>query len=273
MSSALIKMEQRRIQRLIDLAEDAENSEAVGTLDLCRRRNSIYCYENLRRNGQRLKRSYLGKADSDAVRAHCEKKYRRELLARLRANKGLLESMSCNYQSLDPAAILSVLPSSYSRIASKMFIDRRYEELKKWASADYEVNLIAFPKAINRARDGRRVRSKGEEISYNMLLDRGIPFRYDSIMSITGEQGDTKKVSPDFLIQCYDGSFMIIEHLGIMGNLSYAYEFGRKCYWYFQEDYVLGRNLFLTSDDPDGGTDSECISKVIDQVERVFWGY
>ena len=47
-----------------------------------------------------------------------------------------------------------------------------------------------------------------------MLYYAGIPFRYDSPLTVIDEWGNEKTVYPDFLIQCYNGSFIIIEHFG-----------------------------------------------------------
>ena len=47
----------------------------------------------------------------------------------------------------------------------------------------YEKNPREYPRTVNIAKDGTRVRSKSECIVYNALLDAGIPFRYDPVMS------------------------------------------------------------------------------------------
>ena len=273
MSNHLIKLEQRRIQRLIDLAREKEENAEPGSLYVKTVGGSVYCYESFYEKGRRVRKRYLGGRDSEAVHRHCGLKFRRELMRRLEENRELLEVLEKNYNELDASSVIGMLPGAYSKVSSNMYVDEKYRELKTWADMDYPVNSIPFSKSKNYARDGRRVRSKGECIIYNMLLDREIPFRYDSLMKITKENGQSKVLSPDFLINCYDDSRVVIEHLGRMDDLKYALDYGDKCYWYFQAGFVPGRNYFVTSDDLNSGTDSNAIARVIDQVERMFWGY
>lgn len=272
-STDVIKIEERRIQRLIDLVSSIDCDSDAGSLGINRRGDSIYCYESLRTEGKRTKKRYLGTPFSEAVRQHCGKRYRAELMRRLHSNQKLLRSLSSGYLSLDNSAIVAALPSSYGRLPREAFIDERYEELKAWAAADYEKNGAKFPKAANYARDGTRVRSKGECIVYNLLTERGIAFRYDCIITVTDQGGFNKSLSPDFMIQCYDGTFVIIEHLGWLSDKRYALDYGDKCYWYMQQGFVPGKNFFVTSDDINGGTDSETVESVVSRVEQLFWGY
>lgn len=267
-----IKMELRRIQRLIDLNHSGEISQKLGSLCFEKRGDHTYCYQAIYENGKRIEKRYLGSPDSDAVRKYCSLRYRQELLRRIHLNQKLLQKAESTYLMCDPSSIYSSLPAACSKISSEAFIDERYEELKAWASADYQKNMAPFPKTVNYAKDGTRIRSKGECIKYNLLLEKGIPFRYDSIMTITDKDGFRKNLSPDFLIKCYDGTYVIIEHLGWLGDKKYALDYGDKCYWYLHKGFVPGKNSFVTSDDEDGGTDSASIESVISRVEEIFWG-
>ena len=130
---------------------------------------------------------------------------------------------------------------------------------------------MPFPESENYAKDGTRLRSKGECIWYNLLQERGILFRLDCALELCDKQGNQKTLYPDFLIQCLDGSFIIVEHLGYMGDLSYAIGFGEKSYWYFQDGFVLGRNYFATSDEPGFGTNSQMIALLVDRIEEMFY--
>ena len=117
------------------------------------------------------------------------------------------------------------------------------------------------------------MRSKGECIYYNMLQEYLLPFVYDCYKEFTGERGETRRFCPDFLIRCLSGRLIIIEHLGRLDDLSYAIDFGKKCYWYIQSGFVLGKNFFVTSDDVYGGTDSRAILEVVEKVTAMFYNY
>ena len=275
-----IKSAQKQIQRLDHLLGPEEISKNYGRLYLDQRGNELYCYERVFKKGELVKKEYLGPCDSPRVKEFCSIEYRRELKRRLIFNADLLERTLSELKDCSPTSIVGALPracqlamSRYEHLWESSFVNERYEELKKWASDDYEKNTMEFPDSENYAKDGTRVRSKGECVIYNILLDMGIPFRYDSIIKVSDQQGRIKHLSPDFMIQCFDGNFIVIEHLGQLGDMRYAMTYGDKCYWYLQGGFVLGKNYFVTSDDANHGTDSEAISKILCLVEKLFYGY
>ena len=73
------------------------------------------------------------------------------------------------------------------------------------------------------------------------------------------------------LIQCYDGSMIIIEHLGMLEDMDYADRFRNKLRYYLREDYVAGDNFFITSDDIDHKTNSAMILRTLSLVEAQFF--
>ena len=276
----LIKVEQKRIQKLIDLTGNDDKAAPPCRLRVERRGNGLYCYEltyTKDKKGRHAHKRYLGKPDTASVRAHICARLNMERLARLRHDQVLLDRLTRSSQDYSREAILSALPRSY-RMACEANpagdeFGQRYEELKQWASADYPRNTAPFPKAENYAKDGTRTRSKGETIWYDSLLDLGVLFWYDCVITITDRFGNKKTVSPDFLIQCFDGSFIIIEHLGRLHDKGYAIDYGEKCYWYLHEGFILGKSFFVTSDDLNGGTDSRMIEAQAQQVACLFFGY
>lgn len=273
-----LKTEQRRIQRFIDLTGSdqplqMENAAHRGCLSVDRRGDSVYCYEVSRGTGSPRRKKYLGDPDSPQVKSLIDARFREEKLRRLRKNAQLLEKMEAQYLDYDPEAVLSALPRTYQGLTSDDRFNQRYEEIRQWAAEDYPRNASPFPQAKIFAKDGRRMRSKGECIFYNLFAEHRLPNRYDSIITIADREGNVKKVSPDFVVQCLSGKLIIIEHLGWYSGMKYGYNFGEKCYWYLQGGFVLGENFFVTSDDANGGTDSQMIQKVVRQVERMFYGY
>lgn len=322
-----IKLEQKRIQRLIDLTPPLQPLHESGScaLNVARRRNTAYYYGLWRAPGAPVRKEYLGTAQSPRVRQLVTARYRDEMMRRLEHNSQLLQKLDDGFLDYDDEAILAALPATYRDAAaanrnaaatqnaarphqgnaaamrsngrtidssSKTMggsanavdgntlsftsgihcFDQRYEEICQWA-ADYERNSAPFPKAEIYAKDGTRMRSKGECIIYNIFDERRLPNRYDSVITIFDHDGHSRDLSPDFLIQCLDGSLIILEHLGWSSGLKYGYDFGEKCYWYLQSGFVLGKNFFVTSDDVNGGTDSRMVLKVVEQVERLFYGY
>ena len=262
-----LKREQKRILRLADLTADVEKCDELGVLILNRRGSKTYCYK---RDDEVAKR-YIGMADSEAAKQFVRNRYLKEKRSRIITDQQLVEKMMREYQDYSFEAVMAALPASYKAIANEDFNDQRYEEIKAWANADYPVNPAPFSNAEIYARDGRRVRSKGEGLHLNTLLDLGIPYRYDCLMKFKDQNGRIRELSPDVLIQCFNHQLVIIEHAGMLSDPAYAVRFGEKCHIYLQNGFVLGKNFFVTSDDKYGGTDSEAIYRVALEVERLFY--
>jgi len=263
-----MKREQKRILRLVDLTADVENCDKHELLLLDKRGSRTYCYK---RDCKGVK-TYLGTAESEEARRLMRNRFLREKRKRLLKDQNLIEKVMQGYQDYSYDAVMSALPGSYRALADEDFNNKRYEEIKVWANDDYPVNEMPFPDAEIYTRDGRRVRSKGECLHLNILAELGIPARYDWLMTFEDQHGETKTLSPDIVIQCFNRSLVIIEHLGRLFNMGYSMKFGEKCYWYQQGGFVLGKNFFVTSDDKYGGTDSQAIWQVALEVERLFYG-
>ena len=269
-----IKTEQKRIQRLIDLSGPCEaDSHKRGNLYLKEQESRIYAYERSCSKGKPEKKVYLGTLESESVRELVSIKYKAQKLARLQYDQKLLEKLERQYRRYDFASIISEMPKAYQIAAKGDIYNQRYEEIRAWAEADYPKNTYPFPEAEIYAKDGTRLRSKGECIWYNLLQERGILFRNDCEIEFYDQQGNCKKLCPDFLIMCMDGTLIIVEHLGRMGDLAYAMRFGESSHFYFQKGFVLGKNYFVTSDDPKYGTDSQMIARLVDRIEEMFYGF
>ena len=267
--SRAIKKEQKRIQRVIDLIDGIQTGEA-GSLITRRRGKNVYYYEQICKNGK-CKQQYLGKADAEELDRFVKQKFLKELLKKEVYNQGLLDQLEKDYQNTEPESVWDSLPKDYHQFRERNYIDSRYDELKRWANDSYRKNTAPFPKAEHYAIDGTRVRSKGECIIYNLLYERGIPFRYDPVLEFTDDRGETRSYSPDFLIQCYDGTLIIIEHLGRLYDINYALDFGTKSRWYLFGEFVFGKNYFVTSDNVRGGIDCESIEEVVELIIRRFY--
>lgn len=256
-----IKNEQRRIQRLIDLTTPSQPlpEEESGWLSIKHVGNQTYCYQVRNNSEGKTEKKYLGTCQSAPVRAWVDHRFRDEKLRRLERDAALLEKLETQYQAYDVSAIQAALPKTYRGLLSEDQFSERYRQLQAWASAEYERNSAPFPKAQIFAKDGTRMRSKGECMFYNIFDERSLPNRYDCVLRFIDRNGREMLMSPDFLIQCFDGSYIIIEHLGWYSGLKYGVNFGE--------------NFFVTSDDANGGTDSRMIMDVVRQVERKFYGY
>lgn len=58
------------------------------------------------------------------------------------------------------------------------------------------------------------------------------PLPYEFLLKVTDDWGNERNLYPDFMIQCYDGSLIIIEHLGGLAMESYRLDFGTRARLY-----------------------------------------
>ena len=217
---------------------------------------------------------YLGDANSERLKMMARSSYKHELKKLVRHNIKVLQKALKEYRRFGREDVLAKLSPCLHDVMFDTDFDVVMRDLRKWMMEDYNKNPREFPKAKIFAKDGRRVRSRGECIIYNLLLDLGIPFRYDSVIELKRKNkfGDleTYYESPDFLIRCPDGKEIIIEHAGLLSSSQYAMDLANKLQAYQLNGYMLGQTLFVTSDTVDGGINSQEISILIDRIREHF---
>ena len=176
-----------------------------------------------------------------------------------------------------------LLYTAITRQKDKLYIlyDEEAYNLKKYSSGEYSdiaqryTDLFEAPKIveindkyyeenlIHKTKNGIMVRSKSEVVIANMLCDNGIEdFLYEAKL----ELGDSYKL-PDFTFKdAASGTYIIWEHLGMLGNEEYrkAWEEKKKLYATFGFTEENG-NLIVTSDSLDGGIDSQVIQEKIEE--------
>ncbi|MEE1169972.1 MAG: hypothetical protein UHP11_04615 [Anaerovoracaceae bacterium] len=263
----ILESERNQMKKLIMSSEKSLSGYEHGTLT----NNGPFYYKQIRKNGK-THRSYLGKWDSEAVQKFKTSEMTRCRLKVLRQNIQLINDFLEKYLDYDWMSLNAYLPPKLAGVKLVYPFDQQYSDLISWASEKYEKNQTPFSDTIILANDGTRVRSKGECLWYNALLDSGIPFRYEPVITVIDEFGKETSQSPDFLIKCPDDSYIAIEHLGMLAYGRYAYRFSVKLQNYIRSGFVPGENLILTSDDMNGGFDCRVIERSIAYIRNRISG-
>ena len=255
-----------------DLAEDpaAPGKHAV---ILKHKDGNDYYWDITTTNGKREPR-YLGDAGSEKLQKVARSSYKKVLMQVVKHNIIVLKKAAKSYRPVTRSAVIAKLSPCLQNLRFDAEYDTIMKELKEWANEDYQHNPKPFKDTVILAKDGTRVRSKSECIIYNILLEAGIPFHYDPVMTFKrlNMHGEIEEYSesPDFLIKCPDESYIIIEHAGMLTLPQYAADLANKLQIYQLNGYFMGYSLFVTSDDIEGGIDSQEISKIIDCIRRRF---
>ena len=85
---------------------------------------------------------------------------------------------------------------------------------------------------------------------------------------LKGKSGAIYTLCPDFQFKCKDGSYIILEHLGNLGDDKYAHDNMMKIQKYLDCGFVIGVNLFFTSDNAEGHTDETAIIDTLETIKK-----
>lgn len=117
---------------------------------------------------------------------------------------------------------------------------------------------------IHRTHDNTLVRSKGEALIYNYLLELGVTFIYELPLRIRID-GKDKLLLPDFTLlseRDYKTVFYL-EHQGMMSVPKYRAKFNDTVYKYWLNNYIPERDVFFTFDSPNGAFDDTPVKSIV----------
>ena len=120
--------------------------------------------------------------------------------------------------------------------------------IQSFLATEYEKKGFFDGAPVILTENGERVRSKSEKIIADKLSSMGIPYLYECPLYL-------KKIGwihPDFtLLDVRERTTVILEHFGLMQDLSYVAQAMRKVDCYIYDGYVPGDRLLITHE---GGT-------------------
>ena len=65
------------------------------------------------------------------------------------------------------------------------------------------------------------------------------------------------------MILCFDGSLIIVEHLGMLDKEDYLLNTFRRIHLYLINGFKLNKNLFLTADHAKGKIDAQAVDELV----------
>ena len=226
----------------------------------CTSKGTVY-NRVFRCNGKQQKVK-LGGADNAEVIRIKQRKYDDEMCGNLKKDIELLEKIDGKFLPYDPDSIDAQLGEVYRDVTGLVNKAPGIVDKEEWDRI-VKKNGYQMPKDPNIAPDGLDTRSKSEIIVYGILKGYGLVVKYDYEIRLIDETGHQISVSPDFIILCNDGSLIIIEHLGIMDDLSYLDKKIKMIHLFQINGYKLNDNLFLTSDYAKGKIDARVIDELV----------
>lgn len=215
---------------------------------------------------------YLGTRDNHDVKKIKEAHYLQLSVRELQREIRLIENLLSWCRGLSYEDINNRLSKAYRNalIAHPQSESSFAREWKK-TMEDYKRTIPPFrpEELIHKTRDGNYVRSKGEALIYNYLLELGITFVYEYPLTIRLGYKESR-LWPDFMIlsEIDFKTVIYIEHQGMMSDQLYRERFKERVYKYWINNYLPERDVFFTFDLPNGGFDDTPIRSIIQRYIR-----
>ena len=215
---------------------------------------------------------YLGNRDNDDVIKIKEAHYLQLSVTELQREIRLIENMlswcrSVSYEDINNRLNKAYRNAPISHPHNASAIAKEWKESKE----DYKRSIPPYKpeELIHKTRDGTYVRSKGEALIYNYLLELGVTFVYEYPLSVRLGYKESR-LWPDFMIlsEIDYKTVIYIEHQGMMNDSQYRERFKEKVYRYWINNYLPERDVFFTFDMPNGGFDDTPIRSIIQRYIR-----
>ena len=260
--------EQIKVYRIkLDLYDDLHKGTLVRSF---RSTGQAYYYlQHYDENGKK-KMEYIGKDGCELVNRYKAKRFFEETLGRLEHNRKIFQMAAGGLVDCSLEAIREDLPKAYKELPAECFVDYRQEEFFRQTD-EYPRNPLRNDNP-NIASDGTKTRSKGELIIYDDLRYSTLHGKYDVKIRRCGISGAYHNLYPDFLFKGQDGREIAWEHLGMTDTNDYANRLRDKIAEYLDCGFIVGDNLFFTSDSLSHTTDEVMIIDMIDTMKRKVYG-
>lgn len=208
----------------------------------------------------------LCKTDDKAIQLARELSLKHFLQNQLANNNQRIRALSEFEQNYpDPPAVSlreNGMCEDYHAFLESCFAHKR-SQLKQWMNEPYEKSTNHPENLIFEANNGILMRSKSEVLIANMLLERGIPFRYEQALHC-----GSAVYYPDFtILNPADMTTLIIwEHFGGMDSELYLFKNMGKFEAYCREGFYYGKNLIVTFESKAAPLTEETVALRIDEM-------
>lgn len=206
-------------------------------------------------------RKYIGNAEEKTVRQLKLRRFLEESMRDIAANIKRITGLLEKFRPVNPEAVIGRLPKSYRADFFPDIPGFDFARSDDWDITDYPKSRRHPEQLKHTTLKGDKVRSKSELNIANMLYMKGIPYHYEEPVRLDGYT-----VAADFKIAVRsENRFVLLEHIGMLGDEDYEELFVRKFIGYVRCGYVPWRDVFFTFDEGDGNLDTLFLSKLIDK--------
>ncbi len=213
-------------------------------------------------------RKYIRRSNRKLLRQITGSRFLKEKINILESNIAAIEKILDKLNDYSDDAIISSLPVTYSRAINYL---RETDPAKGVIQSENpknrdELNVICS--------NCLRVRTKGELIIAEVLIELGVDFRYEKALELVEKipqpdgsfRYNTITVYPDFTIFFPDGSVLYWEHAGLYDKESYRKKQHKKFDNYYDNGIYPPKNLIITMDSQDKPIDNIAIRNIVEAM-------
>ena len=253
----MLKMIGRELQRIQDIIAEAErilDNSPEGKLR-CAINKGCYQYY--------LGKTYLGKGKREFAQKIAQKEYCEKLKIEIVKYERILKQLNDLYAERDLGHIYEELHPGRKMLFQPLV--KPVEDVKR----DFE-NIIYLGKPFDEndrteyyTIKGERVRSKSEKIIADELYRFGIACKYEMPLELK-VWNKSIVIYPDFIaLNQRTGKQWIIEHLGMMTNMTYYENTMFKLDTYEKNDILIGRDLIILHETSSNPLNTKILAKYI----------
>ncbi len=224
--------------------EEALEKAPPGKIHVSRTAHGVQFY--LRRESSEKSGKYIHKSEISMIKQYLQKAYDEKI------NKLVTVEVQCLKKLIDKSEnTIDKIQKAYSSFPTEVkelitpidVSDEDYVQL--WLKEPYQRKLIPEYLPFFETKRKERVRSKSELNIANALADKGIPYKYECPLKLSG--GGI--IHPDFtVLDVKRRKVLYWEHRGMLDDKEYAKNSVQRLKSLMKEDIFIGVNLIITEE-------------------------
>ena len=167
----------------------------------------------------------------EIIRQLADKEYAKKAIEMIEKNGELLRYLESHMTEVNPETVISMLKPAYKTLPPGTFSfdsreidkDSKWKMQAEWAMQNYEQSRYKTAERCLQTSRGLYVRSKSELVVAERLYHYGVPFRYEQVILIGGNE-----LAPDFSFLDRSKKEFYLEYCGMMDNPEYVKGFMTK---------------------------------------------
>lgn len=247
---------QKELGRIISKCEYALKDGPDGGLRVSVKKGYVQFFEVNESSG--CDGVYIPKGQTAKVKGLANKEYYEKVLKDAQKEKALIDKLLA-FEELEPVGrVYGKMHKEKQKLVWPIELPNDMNK-EKWESHDYNKMGISPGQFCKKTKKGELVRSDAEMRIADLLLEYGVPFKYEFPW-----QNSTGKRAPDFFVlNVRTQRVWFWEHFGMLDNEGYREDFYDKLEQYANYDIYPGEGLIVTFSDKNHPLENKLIKKII----------